>query len=438
MNIIAHNLVAMNAARQNKLVTGSKAKATERLSSGYKINRAADDAAGLAISEKMRRQIKGLTRASENAQDGISLVQVADGALAEMHDILQRMNVLSVQSANDTNASTDREYLQSEIDQLGAEINRISKNTSFNEINLFDMPSIVGINGDYANAPFDERTNIGGTNYSRSKTMDFSRINADNIDELVGKKFAVKCSMGCNQTFNFTFTDNGGSSAAIAGGGSKPDLNIVIDITGMTSGSDVTSAIYNQALTQEATIKGLTPPAGSIPAGTDSIYIGHDNGLHLDGDKLVFFAPDGSSSGRIMASELDTASRTLNLHVGAESYQLIPVHTYKINAATLGVGTVDITTQRGAESAIGAIKNGLEKVSSYRSYYGATQNRLEHTIKNLDNIIENTTAAESQIRDTDMSKTMVEFSNLNILDQAGISMMTQANQINQNILSLLG
>lgn len=442
MNVVAHNLLAMNSTRQNGLVTTSKKKVTEKLSSGYKINRAADDAAGLAISEKMRRQIKGLTRASENAQDGISLVQVADGALSEMHDILHRINILSVQSSNDTNTREDREYLQQEVEQLGSEINRISKNTSFNEIYLFDMPPLVAINSsDYSNAKFDEKATIGNDTYTHTKAMDFSMINANNVSELEGKSFSVKCSQGCNQLFTFSFSDSSPDDIKLVNNpsASRPSLNVTIDINTHKTGADIANTIYNLAKSEEANIIAAAATSGTMPTGSaNAARIGHCNGLAYDGSKLTFFAVDNSSSGKIMASELDGGSRTLDLQVGAEQYQIIGVNLYKINSSTLGIGDIDISTQDGASKAITSVKGGLEKISHYRAYYGATQNRLEHTIKNLDNVVENTTAAESQIRDTDMAKSMVEFSNLNILDQAGISMMSQANQSKQTILSLLG
>lgn len=439
MNIVAHNLTAINAQRQNGLVVNSKKKITEKLSSGYKVNRAADDAAGLAISEKMRRQIKGLTRASENAQDGISLVQVADGALSEMHDILQRINVLAVQSANDTNMQEDRNYLQQEVSQLCSEVDRISRNTTFNEIHLFTVPPLVAINApDYSNVKFDEPANIGGTNYKNSKTMDFSSINPKNVGDLVGKSFSAYCSQSCNQVFNFTFTDSAPSSITVGGSATRPSLNVVIDTRTNNTGSAIASTIYNLAKSESSTIYNAATPAADIPAGINATYIGHANGLALDGSKLIFFSlRDSDKNGKIKATELDAGFRSLDLQVGAEQCQFISVNLYTINSGTLGIGDVDISSDKGAAEAIKDVKGGLEKLSSYRAYYGATQNRLEHTIKNLDNVVENTTAAESRIRDTDMAKAMVEFSNLNVLDQAGTSMLAQANQSNQYILSLL-
>jgi flagellin len=269
--VVQHNLRAMNSNRQLGLTTNAQSKSTEKLSSGYRVNRAADDAAGLAISEKMRRQVKGLTQASRNAQDGISAVQTAEGALNEVHDMLQRMNTIANQAANGTNTDTDRGYLNQEMQALKSEINRVADTTTFNETNLLN----------------------------------------------------------------------------------------------------------------------------------------------------------GSFSG-------------VKLQVGAESGQYISISITAMSAGTIGVSGVDISTATGASSAISDIKSALASVSSQRADLGAIQNRLEHTISNLDNVVENTTAAESQIRDTDMATEMVAYSNNNILAQAGTSMLAQANQANQSVLSILG
>ena len=272
--VVQHNLTAMNSNRMLGLTQGTLARSTEKLSSGYKINRAADNAAGLAISEKMRRQVRGLTQASTNAQDGISAVQTAEGALNEVHDMLQRMNELAVQAANDTNMSTDRGYIQKELDALVSEIDRVANTTTFNEQCLLD-----------------------GT--------------------FTGKKLQV---------------------------GSEGD-----------------------------------------------------------------------------------ASQTITLSIGG------------MDAATLQIDSgIDVSSHANAQTTIGKIKDAMETVSSQRADLGAVQNRLEHTIANLDNVVENTTSAESRIRDTDMATEMVKFSNQNILQQAGQAMLAQANQSNQGVLSLLG
>ena len=269
--VINHNLIAMNGQRQTKAVTSSKDKRMEKLSSGYRINRAADDAAGLTISEKMRSQIRGLNKASANAQDGISLIQTAEGALNEVHAILQRMNELATQAANDPNTSADRGAIQSEINQLVSEIDRIQSTTQFNTMNLLDG--------------------------------------------------------------NFT---------------------------------------------------------------------------------------------------------GMNLQVGALAGQKIEINISQMNSTKLGITGLSVANNGSAGSAMSKIQSAIGKVSSQRSLLGALQNRLEHTIANLDNVSENTSAAESRIRDVDMAEEMVEYSKNNILAQAGQSMLAQANQANQGVLSLLG
>lgn len=272
--IVQHNLAAMNTNRQLGITEGAQAKSTEKLSSGYRINRAGDDAAGLTISEKMRSQIRGLKQASTNAQDGISLIQTAEGALNESHSILQRMNELAVKAANDTNQSIDRQAIQDEIEALGAELDRIASTTQFNKKNLLN---------------------------------------------------------------------------------------------------------------------------GSI--------------------------------------------QSLNLQVGANAGQKINLDITTMNAKAIGLGTagsaLDMLSFGAASTAIGLIQSAINQVSTQRSALGAVQNRLEHTIANLDVAAENAQASESRIRDIDMAEEMVEYSKNNILAQAGQSMLAQANQATQGVLSLL-
>ena len=274
--VVQHNMTAMNANRQLGVTVTSQQKVTEKLSSGYKVNRAADDAAGLTISEKMRSQIRGLTQASANAQDGVSCVQTAEGALTEVHSMLQRMNELAVKAANGTNTSADRKAIQFEVSALICEIDRVKQSTQFNTLNLLDG----------------------------------------------------------------TF----------------------------------------------ATAKNITVQVGAADADEQRIQI-----------KIA-----------------------------------------SISTGKLGVKSVDVSTLKGARKAIGMVTKAIAKISSIRSGLGAIQNRLEHTIANLDNVVENTTAAESQIRDTDMAATMVEYTKNNILQQAGQAMLAQANQSTQGVLSLLG
>lgn len=273
--VVQHNLTAANTNRQLGITTSGLQKSTEKLSSGYKINRAADDAAGLSISEKMRNQIRGLNKASDNAQDGISLVQTAEGALNEVHSMLQRMSELSVQAANGTNDTTDRSSINDEIQQLKTEIQRVGSTTQFNKMNILDGTFSTGANK------------------------------------------LLQVGANANQT-------------------------IKIDIDALQS---------------------------------------------------------------VVGSSLKAGLKTV--------------------------------TATNAQSAIGVVQNSIEKLSKLRSKLGAVQNRLEHTVANLDNISENTQSSESRIRDTDMAEEMVQYSKNNILQQAGQSMLAQANQANQGVLSLL-
>ena len=305
--VVQHNLTAMNSNRMLGLTTTTQAKSTEKLSSGYKINRAADDAAGLSISEKMRRQIRGLTQASANAEDGISCVQTAEGALNEVHDMLQRMNELAVKGENGTLTTVDRQYIQSEIGQLMSEIDRVQSTTTFNEQSL--------LNGDFAN----------------------------------GRALQV---------------------------GAESGQHIKVTIVAMSM------AGLSEATAQQKVTYSVDGTAASIGM-TKTVA-----------DKLI------------ASFQADSA-------------------TTKIDA-------------KGFASLNAFVKSALQTVSKQRSDLGAVQNRLEHTINNLDNIVENTTSAESAIRDTDMASEMVRYSNNNILTQAGQAMLAQANQSNQGILSLLG
>ena len=312
--VVQHNLTAMNSNRMLGITTATQAKSTEKLSSGYKINRAADDAAGLSISEKMRRQIRGLTQASANAEDGISCVQTAEGALAEVQDMLQRMNELAVKGENGTLTSTDRSYIASEVSQLMSEIDRVKQTTTFNEKSLLD--------GSFTN---------------------------------------VDLQVGAESTKNDKIT---------------------VKITSMGTSKLAAATIKTSKLTSSLT-------AGKTAAAAASAIV------------AKFKAYGSLSAGQKMAVANEIkASMFADLNYWA--------------------------------------KAAIKDVSQQRSDLGAIQNRLEHTIANLDNVVENTTAAESQIRDTDMATEMVRFSNNNILAQAGQAMLAQANQTNQGVLSLLG
>ncbi len=384
--VVQHNLQAMNSNRMLGVTTSSQAKVTEKLSSGYKINRAADDAAGLSISEKMRKQIRGLDQASNNAQDGVSAVQTAEGALAEVHDMLQRMNELAVQAANGTNSTSDRTAIQNEIDQLTTEIDRVAETTKFNETYLlkggdstktvYMQPHDAGLKGSMGTV--DESTH--------KVTFKLDSIAASDKIMIGGKEYTVAAD-------------------------GKGDGDTKLDKTALgTKIVDELVKANSIGTSAKATVTGGVDAGFEITLGSQTVQ------------KALSF----------------------NLHVGADADMTnkIGVSIETMNSAYLGVKDLDVVGTDGlgtqATYAIDAIADAIQKVSDQRSALGAVQNRLEHTIKNLDNVVENTTAAESQIRDTDMASTMVEYTKNNILQQAGQSMLAQANQSTQGVLSLLG
>jgi flagellin-like hook-associated protein FlgL len=626
--VVQHNMQAANANRMLNVTTSAQSKSTEKLSSGYRINRAADDAAGLTISEKMRKQIKGLDRASTNAEDGVSAVQTAEGALTEVHSMLQRMNELATQSANGTNSTTDRKAIQDEIDQLTTEIDRVSETTKFNETYLLKgdtdgATSKVKLNAHDAGlagkltdngngtATFKadtlavgDKVKIAGKEYTIGKSADSADYakkdtikatvdgvgdsvtsgnttttivakvrTADATDTGTGKlgalandasgKWAVGDSIvdangdtwtysasmdiannastgGSDKGFYKTNSDGTTTTKAVANttdllkAGAKittastdttlkqlnglevvDDLGknevSIADTTGITAlqngikaGDTVTVNGTTKTVTAEAPktydeIKALTAldtkdtavKIGSksykIGTSTDEAtgYITKDDFLAAikDGDKVtvgtnVYTAIIKSSDDDSitledayskMAKELETASSigadtaatvknngngtfditkgtvdvkeslSFNLHVGSDTDMTnkITVNIDSMSSAGLGIKGIKADTEQDATYAIDAITDAISQVSSQRSSLGAIQNRLEHTINNLDNVVENTTSAESRIRDTDMAEEMVNYSKNNILAQAGQSMLAQANQSNQGVLSLL-
>ena len=495
--VVQHNLKAMNSNRMLGLTSASQAKSTEKLSSGYKINRAADDAAGLSISEKMRKQIRGLTQASSNAQDGISAVQTAEGALNEVQDMLQRMNELAVKAANGTNSEDDRTYIQNEIDQLTTEIDRVAETTKFNETYL--------LKGDRdATQKYTYKYNTPTTDAAATATMTAPTNGATNnlgVTNVTFEAGADKTSQNVlaaalkNQGVTITST-SAWDAAANGGAGAKKDTTYTVALNGsaaqkfdvmdgadattkviqdkngkkiatitVSGGTETTSATDGTAGTVTNTAKQTATAVTAAKVANESAeYFDKDgNGIPANAlDKYFTVNSDGDVVARgdapkvydavgnqteLLADEVTatqdlTGDLTLTLHVGADatSNNQISVNLEAMSAKGLGVNglKVDGADDTNALSAIETIKEAIQKVSTQRSALGAVQNRLEHTINNLDNVVENTTSAESQIRDTDMATEMVKYSNNNILSQAGQAMLAQANQSNQGVLSLLG
>ena len=577
--VVQHNLQAMNANRMLGITTKEASGSTEKLSSGYRINRAADDAAGLAISEKMRKQIRGLSQASSNAEDGISCVQTAEGALAEVQDMLQRMNELAVQAANGTNSATDRQYIQDEFDQLIEEIDRVAETTKFNETYLLKGDntkptknmyitnySVTYTKNDLPNniKGIDYKTNYVGTNniyivsssiYSTSSNISLTGNKIQNGDDITkymekvkagNTKDTNKAGATLNTTSYVAFVNveldsdvQKGSNGNVNGHGqtnvtkdlstdgttstvrANRDLFIYntanSTVTRITEGTDMTeylntdntmkdkyrlvdvlygdekkvdskaatstrvqTSITNKQpfawtdnyLERDVSSKQLYDADGQIVSGVALNKFFDENGNYKGGlytsaqaraiDEVFANANDPRAKqlkdigGNVTAATINAyitqsstqvaAALDVELHAGSDSDRnnKVQVELSTLTAAGLGIdklasyniGIVD-STGNNATDAIDVIADALNMVSRQRSALGAVQNRLEHTIKNLDNVVENTTSAESAIRDTDMAEEMVKYSNSNILQQAGQSMLAQANQANQGVLSLL-
>lgn len=406
--VIQHNLTAMNANRMLNVTTSAQSKSAEKLSSGYKINRAADDAAGLSISEKMRKQIRGLTQASSNAQDGVSAVQTAEGALTEVHSMLQRMNELAVQSANGTNSQTDRKAIQDEIDQLTSEIDRVSETTKFNETYLLKGDSTKAAKANFMKSDYAIKDSV--------KLYLEGEIDADK--NLTGDALKEAIASGAK-----IYTETAGAG--------KQDKNTTNKLAIKGADYAYVTKLYDK--------KGNAVTAEQIKAkqaadGTDATNDGY---FTSEGGKGVAVAADAAAA---FTEGYDVnGAISFSLHVGADSAadNKIEVKIESMSAAGIGVKGLNVSTEDDATAAIDRISEAVQKVSSQRSTLGAAQNRLEHTIANLDNVVENTTSAESRIRDTDMAQEMVNYSKNNILAQAGQSMLAQANQSNQGVLSLL-
>ena len=488
--VVQHNLTAMNSNRMLGLTTASQAKSTEKLSSGYKINRAADDAAGLSISEKMRKQIRGLTQASSNAQDGISTVQTAEGALNEVQDMLQRMNELAVKAANGTQSEDDRSYIQNEIDQLTTEIDRVAETTKFNETYLLKGDRFASKEYSYAYAEFKNDATASVTmsttpdaTTKATLTVGFDQ-DASSADQNAVANAIKKSGITVKVTKHWDAANNkaADSTASISLNGDAAGIYKVAAVKDDPTKFDITTADGTKVATvtvggtfDKATAEGddgqsVTSSAITATASTAATKKGESAKYYdKDGNGIAanalnkYFQTDaqGNITARGdaptvydavgLATTLDdenvtstqdiTGSLKLSLHVGADatSNNQITVKLEAMSAKGLGVNglKVDGTDDTNAKNAIETIKESIQKVSTQRSALGAVQNRLEHTISNLDNVVENTTSAESQIRDTDMATEMVKYSNNNILAQAGQAMLAQANQSNQGVLSLL-
>ena len=385
--IVQHNLTAMNSNRQLGVITSGQAKSSEKLSSGYKINRAGDDAAGLKISEKMRSQVRGLQRASTNAQDGVSLIQTAEGALNEAHAILQRMSELTVQGSNDTNQDIDRDAINQELTALTKEIDRIASTTQFNKQQLLD--------GSFE----DKRLHVGANTYQNIE-ISIGAMNATAI----GLNKAITVSMAGSKVTVYSVNGKKGTS--------KADV--------IASAKAAASQAVSAAATRVVTIGGGRFSVNNV------IF------------SLADYANSADDARRAASAFAITQYNTEVSAVKAAVDATVPNERTSAKARTTATVTAPtVSNYEKAQATLSKIHNAINNISTQRSALGALQNRLEHTIANLDNVAENTQAAESRIRDTDMASEMVEYSKNQILAQAGQAMLAQANQATQGVLSLL-
>ena len=450
MNVLMTNTSAMFTDRQIGITTRNKAKTAEKLSSGFRINRAADDAAGLTISEKMRRQVRGLTQASKNAQDGISMVQTAEGALNEVHDMLHRMNELCVKAANDTNTSEDRIAIQEEIDQLTEQIDHIGDSTEFNTIRVLaglPQPKATAVNA--AVTVNGAAGVVTQATSSADATYKIKALTTGDSGDVVsiknpGTKYYKAADEADFQAYNKAWSDynkyvadnkpwekydeemahydpSSGDPAPQPPGYPRPQpVAQPINRDGSTSAKAKLTSVAD--IKREIANVLLKSNAEANADIADSVSVEYSKGSN-DGEFSLHFY----------------GSLPVSLQVGTEKDQTVDFKIKVINAGALGIYGVDVRGKdgSGAREGIDIVKEAIAKTSEERSKLGAIQNRLEHTIKNLDNVVENTAAAESAIRDADMATEAMNNAKSNILEQAGIAMLSQANQQRQGILTLL-
>jgi len=493
--------MAVNSQRQLGMNNNQVSKALEKLSSGYRINRAGDDASGLAISEKMKSQIKGLDTASLNAQDGISVVQTAEGALTEVHNMLNRMTELATRSANGINADLNRESLQQEVDKLKEEIDRISESTNFNGIKLLDGSMATGVGSTkvqsgLAGAAMSSVSATGGAAQSQaastykstgltasdSSTVSIKYMNAQGSINTItvsvtdGTKLdaEVQAAIKANKDFkDQTLTLNAGSIGFAMKDKGETHMKIL----------EITQTVNDVAVSPTETT------VGAVTAGQNEVFeidttkvtdASKKNYFEIDGQKFqivkdgneadlgytALYTQDGTATTKDAVSRIasqlrekgfdvktdstglklnfskgdgSAASGGLTLQIGdtADHYNKINVGVKDMSCKGLGIASLDISTRPGAADAIDTIRNAIDKVSEQRGVLGATQNRLEYTINNLDTASENLQSANSRIRDTDMAKMMMEYTKVNVLTQSAQAMLAQANQQPQSVLQLL-
>ncbi len=490
--VVRHNLMAMNAGRMLKNIQGALTASTEKLSSGYAINRAADNAAGLAISEKMRKQIRGLTQASANAEDGISAVQTAEGALTEVHEMLQRLNELAVQAANGTNSEDDRSYIQDEVDQITQEIDRVSETTKFNETYLLkgNTLGVKGYSFRYAKGNAAQKASVSfDADGATGATLTISFENPDTKDKIsvsdqnnLAKALRDQGATVSAKTVTSTDPATGATTASkeyvFELNGSDAKANYKVITTDAKAGTfEIQDLDGNKIATVKAGVIGagesavMTAKTAAAAKSENEVYAFYDKDgnaisenslggyLAVSSTGTVIGRADASAVYDALGNEISlktdvvdnklvagtknmTAALKMSFHVGADGTDnnKININIDAMTAKSLGLNGLKVSGRDGtnATKAIDIINASIRTVSRQRSALGAVQNRLEHTIKNLDNVVENTQSAEAAIRDTDMAAEMVKYSNTTILAQMAQSMLAQANQSNQGVLSILG
>ena len=441
--IINHNIAANNAIRNMNTNSTSASKSMQKLSSGLRINTAGDDAAGLAISEKMRGQIRGLDQASSNAQDGISLAQTAEGALNETTSILQRMRELGVQGSNDTLNSNDRGQIQKELDQLTSEIDRIGNTTEFNTKKLLNGGA--NVSGTSTGTGMNVTGGTGDTTVGAQVITTAAAVMATNATDTRAGAFTagVTAATDADMTVNgtkFTFAV-GTTSADVAKAINDAGVGVTASVTNAGADLTLTSSNLGSAakITSDATLAGTQATA----IGTDATITTASGNYTAEGNTITMTS--GTAKG--LQIELTSAAAaqtitvdgngTLSFQIGANEGQTINVGISDMRSAALGVSGIKVSDAATATRAITTIQTAIDKVSNERSKLGAVTNRLEHTIANLGTSSENMTSAESRIRDVDMAKEMSTFSKNNILAQAAQAMLAQANQQPQQVLQLL-
>jgi flagellin len=447
---INHNTSALNTYRQLSANNTASAKSLEKLSSGLNINRAADNAAGLAISEKMRGQIRGLDQATKNAQDGISLIQTAEGGLNETASILQRMRELAVQSANDTNTASDRAQMQKELDQLTTEITRISTDTEFNTKKLLNgamgktfavtantfTPAGVQITGsDITTGTYTLTKTAAGTDtYTINTNTAATGLLTTEITAAAGNKYGNYSLQVSNfgATADLQLTGPDGAVSTLSGqalnGGAIALGGVTFNFGTHNISSAGTIAFSLTANGLDVDLSG----AKTVNATAITAYAGET--LNVGGFSLTVKVGSGANG---TVNTMNVTDNAIKFQIGANQNQFSTLSVSNMSATALGVNALDITTQNGANLAIPILDAAITNVSTERANLGAIQNRLEHTINNLGTTSENLTASESAIRDVDMAKQMMEYTKYSILSQAATAMLAQANQAPQQVLQLL-